>query len=326
MSSTPRSFRSVALTALACFVAAAACAPAPITRSPVQHRADSATNVYDAFGRDHGATLDWGFAAVIRYRTHTILFDSGNDAAIFAKNVAALGVDLRDVDIAVLSHAHSDHSAGMDHLIAVNPRARIYLPDDASLGAPISFPIASKEETHLPPERRYFGGRQTEARSKPSGRYWHANVEFVGESRALADGISLVATESPLLGTFSKYPPFEKEPRLHGLPELSLVLEEREGDVLVVGCSHSGIELIVAETKRFRGKAIDLVMGGFHLLPYARADIRALATKLKNELGVRRVAPAHCTGAVGFEELAGVYGDGYMFAGLGETIPLEAPR
>ena len=63
-------------------------------------------NLYDAFGyQKRGTILDWGFSALVRYNAKTILFDTGNSADGFEHNVKALGVDLNQVDIAVLSHA-----------------------------------------------------------------------------------------------------------------------------------------------------------------------------------------------------------------------------
>ncbi|HMF66667.1 MAG TPA: MBL fold metallo-hydrolase, partial [Phyllobacterium sp.] len=37
------------------------------------------------------------------------MFDTGNDADLFAANVKAKGVDLKTLDFVVLSHRHSDH-------------------------------------------------------------------------------------------------------------------------------------------------------------------------------------------------------------------------
>ena len=59
-----------------------------------QDDGDFILNLYDAFGPEvPGTVQDFGFAAVIRYRGKTILFDSGTNAAILKKNVEALGID-----------------------------------------------------------------------------------------------------------------------------------------------------------------------------------------------------------------------------------------
>jgi 7,8-dihydropterin-6-yl-methyl-4-(beta-D-ribofuranosyl)aminobenzene 5'-phosphate synthase len=85
------------------------------------------TILYDAFGGAPGLTQDWGFAALVEYQGHRILFDTGDNAAIFEHNVRALHVDLRHLDFAVISHRHGDHIAGLSYLLRVNPHGRATL-------------------------------------------------------------------------------------------------------------------------------------------------------------------------------------------------------
>ena len=118
------------------------------------------------------------------------------------------------------------------------------------------------------------------------------------------------------MGDFSRYPPDEDKPELTGFPELSLALMTSKGMVLLVGCSHSKVERIVQATNEQLHKPIELVMGGFHLLNYPKAYDTQLAEELKNKLGVRRVAPAHCTGNMAFQAFKKVYGENYSYGGL----------
>jgi 7,8-dihydropterin-6-yl-methyl-4-(beta-D-ribofuranosyl)aminobenzene 5'-phosphate synthase len=291
-------------------------------------------NLYDAFGEDNEkAILDFGFSALIEYNGKTILFDSGTDAEILRQNVEAFGVDLSAVDFAIGSHSHADHISGFDYLLKVNPKVKIYLPKDFfGLGAPVSFRIAGTEPEKtktLPEESRYFKGKTEIAEIKPSGRFWQGNVEYVTENVTVEEGIKLIATTSPFLGYFSKYPnldehgnPSDSDANFMGLPELSLVLDNTEGQVLVVGCSHSTVEAIVKEAIEYSGKKIELVMGGYHLIPYKSDELITIAQRLKNDLGVKRVAPAHCTGHLAFKILNETYGSDFIFAGLGSEIKL----
>src|SRR5579862_7073739 len=100
------------------------------TTSPASAAADSAriTILYDAFGKDAAMTKDWGFAALVEINGKRILFDTGDDPAIFAKNVKAKGVDLTKLDFVVLSHRHGDHTSGVSYLLSANPKVKIYAP------------------------------------------------------------------------------------------------------------------------------------------------------------------------------------------------------
>src|SRR6266478_2671651 len=101
---------------------------------------NSILNLYDAFGyQKRGTILDWGFSALVRYNGKTILFDTGNSADGFEHNIKALGGDLKQVDIAVLSHRHYDHISGFDYMLKVKPTVKAYLPADEALGAPVRF-------------------------------------------------------------------------------------------------------------------------------------------------------------------------------------------
>ena len=166
---------------------------------------NSILNLYDAFGyQKRGTILDWGFSAFVRYNGKTILFDTGNSADGFEHNVKALGVDLKQVDIAVLSHRHYDHISGFDYMLKVKPQVKAYLPADEALGAPFRFTFSkdTKESlVGLRPEQLYFGGGVNSIDYKPGERFHGANAEFVGASREIAPGVYLIVTRSTSAST-----------------------------------------------------------------------------------------------------------------------------
>ena len=103
-----------------------------IGASPAYPQSSTAqiTVLYDAFGKTSTMKKDWGFSALIEYGGKRILFDTGNNADIFAHNVEAKGVDLTKLDFAVVSHRHGDHTSGLNHLLKVNPTVKIYAPQE----------------------------------------------------------------------------------------------------------------------------------------------------------------------------------------------------
>ncbi len=256
--------------------------------------------LFDHRGEEIGEGIPmWGYSAFVRYNDHTILFDGGTSAQVLEHNATTYGVDLAEVDLAVLSHSHGDHTAGLDYLLEVNPSVRLHVPQDGYLG--------------------YAGEEGKEYR--PGYRYQSDNMEFVAANTEVEEGFHLVFTRSPHTGYFSRYPPNQEEPRLFGLPELSLALETESGEfVLISGCSHSGIEEIVKEAKRATGAEVALVTGGFHLTPYSAEYVTELARMMKDELAVRLAAPTHCTGDEAIAIFEEVYGERCVKAGLGTRI------
>ena len=56
---------------------------------------------------------EWGFAALVEVDGRRILFDTGAHDDTVQRNLKAMGLDLSDVELVVLSHNHDDHTAGL---------------------------------------------------------------------------------------------------------------------------------------------------------------------------------------------------------------------
>ena len=281
--------------------AAAATAPARLTV------------LYDAFGRDPALQKDWGYAALIEVAGRRILFDTGNNADVLANNTRARGVDLSKVDFVVMSHRHGDHMGGMAHLLSVNPRVLIYAPKEGFGVYGFDLPSAfyRKDET-LPPEQRYYDGKPPDVMR--FGAAWPgANIQLVDKTTQIAPGIHLIALVSDKPGTLE-------------LRELSLAIDTPDGMIVVVGCSHPGIDNIVKAAAAINPR-IHFVGGGFHLVVAKDPEIDSTVAALRDTYKVAHVAPGHCTGEPTFAALKKAFGGRHLYAGLGTTIELGAtPR
>jgi 7,8-dihydropterin-6-yl-methyl-4-(beta-D-ribofuranosyl)aminobenzene 5'-phosphate synthase len=278
------------------------------TRIAAAEPAGQITILYDAFGTDAAMKKDWGFSALVEISGKRILFDTGNDPDIFAANVKAKGIDLTSIDFVVLSHRHSDHMAGLNHVLSVNPTVKIYAPKEGFgiFGSSLPSSFYRKDES-LPPEMRYYDGKPPEI-MKLGTAWQRANIELVDKTTEIAPGITLLAFVSDAPGT-------------RELKELSLAVNTADGVVLVVGCSHPGIERIVEAATAINPK-IRLVAGGFHLVVAPDEVIAKAVAALKDTFKVENIAPGHCTGEPTFAALKRAYGDRYLYAGAGTTLPL----
>ena len=106
------------------------------------------------------------------------------------------------------------------------------------------------------------------------------------------------------------------------VPEQALVIETYGGLVVVTGCAHPGITQIVAKAKDLFDRPVNLIIGGFHLQLAGEGEIRSLLADLRR-LGVRRVAPTHCTGEKAVALFAAEYGDDFIESGVGKVITFE---
>jgi 7,8-dihydropterin-6-yl-methyl-4-(beta-D-ribofuranosyl)aminobenzene 5'-phosphate synthase len=265
------------------------------------------TILFDAFGKNPTLKPDWGFSALIEYNGKRILFDTGNDAAIFERNVKALRADLKKLDFVVISHRHGDHTNGLHYLLGINPNVKIYSPVDEHFGGMTPQTFLKRGVPSLSADMRYFGGFP--GPDVPHGSAWR-NVKFVMVEKLIeiAPGIHLIPTISQVVGTME-------------LQELSLSLQTPNGQILVVGCSHPGIEKIV-EAASAIDKRFEIIFGGFHLVTTPDRDIERIVTALHDRWKVKRIAPGHCTGEPAFAALQRAYGADYVYAGLGSVIEL----
>lgn len=305
---TARSYRVRPSAALLLVIAGAvtpSSAPAPsadTTKAQI-------TVLYDAFGKNSEMRKDWGYAALVEYGGKHILFDTGNNPDILGQNAKAKGVDLTKLDFVVMSHRHGDHMGGLAHVLAVNPKVKIYAPKEGfgvyGADLPSSF---YRKEASLPPEQRYYDGAPPEIMR--FGTAWPgAKIELIDKNTEVAPGIHLITLISDRPGTLE-------------LRELSLALKTPEGMVIVVGCSHPGIEKIV-EAAAAINPHIRLIAGGFHLVVSNDADIGEIVITLHHKFQADYLAPGHCTGEPAFLALKKAFGDRYLYAGLGTTLPLN---
>src|SRR6202158_4458991 len=269
--------------------------------------------LYDAFGKEASTKKDWGFAALVEVNGKRILFDTGDDPAVLAKNVKAKGVDLTTLDFVVLSHRHSDHVGGLSYLLSVNPKVRIYAPKEGFgiFGSDLPSKFYRKDES-LAAEMRYFNGTPPEI-MKFGTVFPGANIQVIDKTTEVAPGITLIALTSDVPGT--------KE-----LKELSLAINTPDGVVLVVACAHPGIESIVAEAAKINPH-IHFIAGGFHLVVAKDPAIEKVVAALHDTYKVDYIAPGHCTGEPTFAALQKAFADRYLYAGLGTVLDVGAhPR
>jgi 7,8-dihydropterin-6-yl-methyl-4-(beta-D-ribofuranosyl)aminobenzene 5'-phosphate synthase len=292
---------------------ASGCAGIPPRSEDVDTARAGITVLYDAFGRDPSMQKDWGYAAFVEMNGKRVLFDTGTNPEILAKNAAARNVDLSRLDFVVMSHRHGDHMGGMTHLLRASPSVRIFAPKEGFgvYGADLPSSFYRKDEA-LPPEQRYYDGKPP-ALMRFGSAWPQGNIALVDKREEVAPGFHLIPLVSDKPGTLE-------------LRELSLAISTPEGIVLIVGCSHPGIDNILKAATAIRPD-VRLVAGGLHFVTAKDADIDTLVTVLRDTYKIANIAPGHCTGEPAFAALRKAFGDRYVYAGLGSRISLDGtPR
>jgi 7,8-dihydropterin-6-yl-methyl-4-(beta-D-ribofuranosyl)aminobenzene 5'-phosphate synthase len=267
------------------------------------------TILNDAFGDRPNLKQDWGYAALIEFDGKRILFDTGDNIEVFRKNVEAMHIDLTHLDMVVITHAHGDHTSGLRYVLSKNPKVKLYVPDDPYFTGTVLPPgfLSTNPRPELPAKMRYFrGGERQEPKNWVA--WTDTNMIAVNESMTISPGIRLVSLVS-------------EKPAFKGLREISLVLDTPAGPVVFVGCSHPGIERIMASaTAGEPNKPVSMLVGGLHLLQDSPQQIEATLDVLAERYHVRAMSIGHCSGELAFLRVQQRWGQQSTYAGLGETI------
>lgn len=182
-----------------------------------------------------------GLSLYIETENYNILFDMGQ-TDLFSQNAEKLGIDLSEVDIAILSHGHYDHGGGLEKFLQINKKAPVYVHREAFI-------------PHFNGTEKYIG---LDASLKENDR-----LIFTSEETKIADGITLFDCNEKERA-FKDIPSglnMEKDKKI--LPddfrhEQYMLTEENGKKVLFSGCSHKGILNI---SNWF---CPDVLIGGFH--------------------------------------------------------------
>ena len=86
------------------------------------------TILYDNTAVDPRLKSDWGFAALVEYGGHTLLFDTGADGSMLLDNMRQLDVDPQSIEAVIFSHEHGDHTGGLQALLDTGVRPTVYVP------------------------------------------------------------------------------------------------------------------------------------------------------------------------------------------------------
>ena len=181
-----------------------------------------------------------GVSYLVRADDTTILFDVGYNMrdehpSPLLRNMAALGVEVAEIDAVVISHAHEDHVGGTSHMMQ-HTFALSGQPVDLR-GIPAYVPVPLSNPT--------------------------VRVTVVNSPRVIAPGVAS-------LGPISRQLFF-----LGWTPEQSLAANvEGKGIVLVIGCGHSTLRRIVDRAEMLFDEPLYGIVGGLHYPVTASREVK----------------------------------------------------
>ncbi|MCQ2158156.1 MAG: MBL fold metallo-hydrolase [Bacteroidales bacterium] len=240
---------------------------------------------------------EWGLSFHIEFNGRRYLLDTGG-SGLFLDNASKLGIDISEVDCAVLSHAHYDHSLGMEAFLRCNAKADFFVSPNACENCYGGLGFLSK----------YIG--------LPKG-VLSAYKERIKTPEGIAEidkNVFVVPHSTPGLSKIGRKSHLYVRRGLRYMPddfahEQSLVFLDEDGLVIFNSCSHSGADVVMEEVGRaFPGQKIKAYLGGLHMFRMNESEVREMAARISGT-GIRRVITGHCTGDKAFAVLKSCLGD-----------------
>jgi 7,8-dihydropterin-6-yl-methyl-4-(beta-D-ribofuranosyl)aminobenzene 5'-phosphate synthase len=243
-----------------------------------------------------------GVSFLIETPAGRLLFDTGQSGEVLVHNAVKMGIHLDQCRALAISHAHNDHTGGLERFLELaKPGIPLYANPD------------------LFQERFSIKGDRTRS------------IGLMLSPAELSRAVALRLSESPAeilpgvwtTGEISGRSELEGRSKHHFIrkdgewqpdpyrDDLSLVLEGRDGLVVVCGCCHAGLLNTLAHVRRNFQKDILAILGGLHLANASPENLEYVIRVLKKEFceKIPNIYSNHCTGERAILALARAFGE-----------------
>lgn len=270
-------------------------------------------NLIDNIPGKADCLAEHGLSFYIETKNHKLLVDTGASDA-FITNAEKLGINLKEVDMVILSHGHYDHAGGILGFVEMNPKARIIMQK-----------AAVDEYYHKSESEERYIGIDKRILELPQVEYVKGNKKL-DEELFLFSGVTgrrLWPNGNRILA-IKKGEEFYQDEFNH---EQYLVINTEGKKILVSGCAHNGILNILDAYREFYGENPDVVISGFHMMKkngYTEEDleiVRNIGQELKETH--TNFYTGHCTGEVPYNILKEILGEQVEYVYSGDEVEIK---
>ena len=222
------------------------------------------------------------------------LFDVGASPA-FAINARKMGIDIRKVDYLILSHAHRDHTGGLEYFLRKNKKARVVM-------APLE-----NGELFISYRKNIYHNISLDH----SVIMEHVErFDFANSDKLLSPNVTLIR-HIPVIEPLPKANCLLfKSDELGEHPddfnhEVALTVRTTNGIIVFSGCSHHGVlNIIRAATQNSKDEKVVAIIGGMHLLDsddFTQFETTFEICGIVDNISLRhpdvKIITGHCTGS-----------------------------
>ena len=216
-----------------------------------------------------------------------ILVDTGTSQQVILHNLETMEIDIKNLDVIVLSHGHYDHTGGLlgilksvERRIPVIAHPKIFAPKFSSKSR-----LVYTGPPYSPEDVEREGGVLLLARNSveiTKGVVTSGEIERIVPYERV-EGFSVVENGEFLADSMPD-------------DQALFINLEGKGLVIVTGCAHSGLINTIHYAQKLTGiDRIYAVIGGFHLIKASTNRINKTIEELE-KINFALLAPCHCTG------------------------------
>jgi 7,8-dihydropterin-6-yl-methyl-4-(beta-D-ribofuranosyl)aminobenzene 5'-phosphate synthase len=260
-----------------------------------------------ATGIPKGLRGEWGFAAAI----DEVLFDTGQStAALDNARLLDVGTDFDDI---VLSHAHYDHTKGLEAFLDPFESPTVYCHPD----------VWNERFIREPAD-----GRTLDEPIHIGIPYSRAEVETGADIVEHSDPVEVsdsVFALGEIPRTYVDNPVHLRKEQGElvedSVPDdQSIAVKTTDGTALILGCCHAGLRNTIEHAETITGQEVRYVIGGTHLVACDSDEVHDLADWLDGQLDL--FAGTHCTGFQAEKILSDRLPSAFRSVGVGSSIDL----
>ncbi len=257
-------------------------------------------------GQSFEGTLgEHGLSFLVTGYGQNILFDTGGGLTI-EQNARTLGLNWETIDSIILSHAHDDHTGGLETVMKYLTKTEVFV-----------HPAIFRQKYAVEPGKEPVPSGMF----KKKEAYEASGVKFSlrsEETKEIAENIFLVGPIARIKPSndlkaakrcLKERNSFMPDPMSD---EQVLVLKTPKGLLIITGCTHNGLENTITQVKERMGDRIFGVIGGLHLCDTKAQEVKEIAHWLKTE-GISLLGCCHCTGFEASALLRQFLGDAAVF-------------
>lgn len=244
-----------------------------------------------------------------------LLFDAGASGAAL-RNAERLGLPWRRISHIILSHAHRDHTGGLEAFLSALPEAKVYLHPRTLARRYSLRPGTPARDLSMP------DAVQALLQARMGQLHWSTAPMTLAPGLGLTGPIPRRHQEEARSGPFFLDPeggttdPF--------VDDQALWLATDQGLVVLLGCAHAGLANTLDQVRKLSGgDSIHAVVGGLHLSTASDTRLQASLQTLRDHRVVR-IASCHCTGRAATELIQDAFGDQGKPLGVGDSLVFMA--